>query len=55
MQTALLLLLQDTPSELPTNPTMTATSWAFMLLAWAFVIGLAAWCFSKVIWGGKPS
>jgi len=36
------------------QPQMGTGGWAFMGLAWLGVLGLTVWCFSKVIWGGKP-
>lgn len=50
----LLALLQETTNPLGT-PSMTTAGWAFMGLAWLFVIGLVVWCFWRVLGGPKPS
>ncbi len=37
-----------------TPPVMSNSGWIFMGLAWLFVIGLAIWCFKRVL-GGNPN
>lgn len=51
----LALAMQTNTNYLPPNPTMGTSGWTFMIAAWAFVLILVAGCFTKVIWGGKPS
>lgn len=35
------------------EPEMTTAAWIFVGAAWTFVIGLAVFCFAKVLGGGS--
>ena len=51
----LTLAMQAKTNFLPPDPEMGTGGWTFMIAAWLFVLVLVAGCFTKVIWGGKPS
>jgi hypothetical protein len=52
---AIVLLPAPGTPDASADPVMDGPAWIFLALAWAAVALLAAWCFYRVLGGGRSS